>query len=155
MDKQPFQDYWDKNQCWGCGKNEHGLQIKSYWDENESVCIWKPHKHHKAGPAHILNGGIIGTLIDCHSICTAIANEYKLEERELDSKPLIWCVTASLKVDYYLPTPIDEILTIKAKIKEKIGRKTIIECSVFSKGKNTAEGEVLAIRVNPYDWFNA
>ena len=102
MDKQPFQDYWDKNQCWGCGKNEHGLQIKSYWDENESVCIWKPHKHHKAGPSHILNGGIIGTLIDCHSICTAIANEYKLEERELDSKPLIWCVTASLKVDYYL-----------------------------------------------------
>jgi len=153
MNKKVFQDNWDKNQCWGCGNNEHGLQIKSYWEGDESVCIWTPRKHHMAGPSDILNGGIIATLIDCHSVCTAIANEYKTEERELDSQPAIWCVTASLKVDYLHPTPIGETLSLRASVKEKEGRKIIINCSLFSNKVETVKAEVLAVRVNPNNWY--
>ena len=38
--KEAFQDYYhdDYSHCYGCGRlNEHGLQIKSYWDGEESV----------------------------------------------------------------------------------------------------------------------
>lgn len=153
MKKKAFQDHWEKNQCWGCGNNKHGLHIKSYWEGNESVCIWKPHKYHMAGPTHILNGGIIATLIDCHSICTAVANEYKQEKRELNSSPFIWCVTASLKVDYLLPTPIDEPVIVRARVKEKKGRKTIVNCSLFSNKIETVKAEVLSVRVSPNSWY--
>ena len=93
MSEKPFQDYWKHNKCWGCGNNEHGLQIKSYWEGDVSICVWEPHKHHMAGPVDVLNGGIISSVIDCHAVGSAIANEYKIDGRELDSLPLIWCVT--------------------------------------------------------------
>ena len=58
---------------WGCGgKNEHGLCIKSYWDEDETVCTFRPDAHHIAYPGS-LNGGIIATIIDCHCVNTAIS----------------------------------------------------------------------------------
>lgn len=153
MEQQYFQDNWEKNKCFGCGNNTHGLHIKSYWKNDESICIWKPHIHHMAGPSHILNGGIIATIIDCHSICTAIANEYKEEQRALNSSPFIWCVTASLNLDFLAPTPIDKKLKIKAHIRNKEGRKTTIACSIFSDELETVKAELLAIRVNPDNWY--
>ncbi len=106
-----------------------------------------------AGPVGVLNGGVIATLIDCHSVCTAIANEYKGEKRDLDSQPAIWCVTASLKVDYLKPTPIDTALKLRASILKKEGRKIWLCCDVFSNKLKTVKAEVLAVRVNPDDWF--
>jgi hypothetical protein len=60
-DRIAFQDdvYFKGNHCWGCGnENSHGLNIKSYWDGNESVCTWKPEDFHTAGWPHVLYGGI-------------------------------------------------------------------------------------------------
>ena len=40
-----FQDYYPENLavCYGCGRlNEHGYQIKSHWDGDESVCTFLP-----------------------------------------------------------------------------------------------------------------
>ncbi|HLE24452.1 MAG TPA: PaaI family thioesterase [Thermodesulfobacteriota bacterium] len=153
MDQLAFQDHMERNKCWGCGSsNEYGLHIKSYWSGDESVCTWKPHQHHMAGPTHILNGGIIATLIDCHSVCTAIAAAYREEGRELNTEPFIWYVTASLKIDYIRPTPISEPVTLRARVKEMRGRKTIVTCSLLSNGEECARGEVIAIRVSP-DWY--
>jgi len=107
------------NYCWGCGTdNEHGLQLKSYWVGDETVGRWEPKPHHAAGPSRILNGGIIATLIDCHSICTAIAAAYRAEGRALETEPLIWYVTASLQVSYLRPTPIDQPIELRAQLKE-------------------------------------
>jgi acyl-coenzyme A thioesterase PaaI-like protein len=153
MQEKPFQDYWMHNKCWGCGHNEHGLQIKSYWEGDKSVCIWKPGEYHMSGPTDSLNGGIISSVIDCHAVGSAMANEYKIEGRELDSLPLIWCVTASLKVNYIKPTPIDTAIKLEASILKKEGRKIWISCDMFSNKLKTAKAEVLAIRVNPDDWF--
>ena len=74
MDPIPFQNLIHGNHCFGCGpENDLGLRIKSYWDgKNQSICRFIPEKHHCAGPAEYLNGGIISTIIDCHCICTAI-----------------------------------------------------------------------------------
>ncbi len=154
MSELSFQDHWQHNNCWGCGcGNEHGHQIKSFWSGDEAICTWTAEKYHKAGPDNYLNGGVIATIIDCHSICTAIADRYREEDRELDSKPPIWCVTASMKIDYHKPTPIDRQVTLKAKVVKREGKKSLVSCTLYSDDIKCAEAEVLAVRVNPEKWF--
>ncbi|HXG31183.1 MAG TPA: PaaI family thioesterase [Thermodesulfobacteriota bacterium] len=154
MDKPAIQDYMEINGCWGCGSlNEHGLRLKSYLLGDESICTWKPEEYHMAGPKGVLNGGIIATIMDCHSICTAIADAYGREGRELGTEPFIWYVTASLKVDYLLPTPIDRPVTLRARVKEVKERKTVVACSLFSGKSECARAEVLAVRVPVGDWY--
>jgi len=75
MTQKAFQDYYpdDLSHCYGCGRrNEHGLQIKSYWDGEESVCIHQPKSCYMAIPG-MAYGGLIASLIDCHSMGTAAA----------------------------------------------------------------------------------
>jgi acyl-coenzyme A thioesterase PaaI-like protein len=150
-----FQDAFPTNHCWGCGpSNQHGLRIKSYWEGDESVCRFRPSPEHMAGPTHVLNGGIIATVIDCHCVCTAWADVYRSAAREMGSQPVPWCVTGSLKVDYLAPTPIDAVVELRARIRERNGRKRIVECTVFAGGKPCARAEVLAIEVPP-SWLEA
>ncbi|MFQ5693447.1 MAG: PaaI family thioesterase [Nitrospinota bacterium] len=150
MNPRAFQDEFADNHCWGCGgANDHGLRIKSYWSGEESVCTWNPRHYHAAGPPNVLNGGIIATLIDCHCICTAVAAAYRAEGRGIDSEPLIWYVTASLRVSYLRPTPIDRPVTLRARILEAVPRKTVLSCSLSAQGEERALGEVVAVRVPP------
>jgi hypothetical protein len=61
-----FQDQIPANFCYGCGPgNPVGLHIRSIWAGDEALCVFQPAPYHAAGPRHILNGGIIATLIDC------------------------------------------------------------------------------------------
>ena len=118
-----IQDQIPHNHCWGCGTlNPCGLQIKSYPDGDGTVCRFQPSPEHMAGPTHVVNGGIIAAVVDCHTICTAIADAYRVAGRALGSEPLLWCVTASLKVDYLAPTPIDAPMELRARIREVKGR---------------------------------
>ena len=136
------------NYCYGCGAaNPHGLRIKSYWDGDESVCTFMPSPHHSAGPKQSLNGGVIATLIDCHCICTAVANAYRREGREDGGPPEIWYVTGALNVRYVNPTPIDRPVSLRARIVEEKTKKTIVQCLLLSEGIDCARGEVVAVRV--------
>ncbi len=147
-----IQDSIPHNRCWGCGTlNPQGLRIKSYPEGEETVCRFRPSPEHMAGPTHVLNGGIIAAVIDCHSVCTAIAAAYRAEGRELGSDPLLWAVTASLKVDYLAPTPIAEVAELRARVVESKGRKHRVECTLRSGGKECARAEVLAVLV-PATW---
>ncbi|HEX9830513.1 MAG TPA: hotdog domain-containing protein, partial [Thermodesulfobacteriota bacterium] len=92
-------------------------------------------------------------IIDCHSICTAIADAYRREGRELSTEPLIWYVTASLKVDYLRPTPIGESVTLRASVKEIKGKKSIVECALFAENLERVRAEVIAVRVPTADWY--
>ncbi len=59
--------YAPKGICFGCGcKNKEGLQIKSYVKHDLIISSWLPKQHHEAFPG-VLNGGIIGSILDCHS----------------------------------------------------------------------------------------
>jgi len=154
MEQPAFQDAMGGNHCWGCGKdNPKGLQIKSYWDGEETICTFPPRPEHMAGPTHILNGGIIATAIDCHAVCSAIASLYRLEEREIGSGEVIWCATANLDVTYLRPTPIDRPLLLRARIKEvsPSRRKVQVECSLHSGRAECVKAQVLAVRV-PEEW---
>lgn len=152
MTDSAFQNLIPHNHCWGCGAlNEDGLQLKSHWEGDEAVATWQSRPPFFAGPTHVLNGGIIGTLIDCHSICTAIADIYRREGREIGSPPDIWCATAELDVTYLRPTPIDARVTLRATVKECSGRRTTVACSLSANGRECARAEVVAVRV-PESW---
>lgn len=149
-----FQDYYHEkwSVCYGCGRlNEHGLQIKSYWSENgeETIAHFKPKPYHTAVPGYVY-GGLIASLIDCHATGTAAAAAYKAENRPMDSDPPLRYLTASLKVDYLKPTPIDTTLELRGKIKEIKGRKVIVEVELRAKGEVCAKGEVITVQVPPW-----
>ncbi|HEM61758.1 MAG TPA: PaaI family thioesterase, partial [Chloroflexi bacterium] len=79
MNQKAFQDYYpdDLSHCYGCGRlNEYGHQIKSYWDGEETVCTFLPEPYHTAIPGFVY-GGLIASLIDCHSTATAAAAKYR------------------------------------------------------------------------------
>ncbi len=149
MEKKAIQDRWYElgSYCWGCGRsNEHGLRLKSYWEGDEVVATFTPEEYHMAFPG-ILNGGIIATIIDCHSLNTANAAACEKEGREYDADPLSGYVTGSLSVKYLKPTPIDEPVTLRARVKEFQERKIIVTCSLYSGETECAIGEVVAVRV--------
>ncbi len=149
MTQKAFQDYYPDpwSYCYGCGRlNEQGLQIKSYWDGDESVCTFQPRPYHIAIPGYVY-GGLIASLIDCHGTGTASASIYRSEERPMESEPAVRFVTASLHVDYLKPTPLGEALELRGTVSEIKGRKVIVDISLSAKGEITARGQIVAVRV--------
>jgi len=147
MMKKAFQDYYpdDHSHCYGCGRlNEHGLQIKSYWDGQDSVADFTPAPYHTAMPGFVY-GGLIASLIDCHSTGIASAAAYRAENRGMDTDPPLRFVTASLQVDYLRPTPIGVPLEVRGSAKEIKGRKVVVSTTVSADKKVCARGEVVAV----------
>ena len=150
-----IQDHLRGNHCYGCGtENELGLQIKSYWQDDTCICRYTPRPEQCAGPTQYVYGGTIASLIDCHSMGTAMSNYYRLEGRDVGEAPEIWCVTGRLEVNYRAPTPIDTEIELRSTIEECGEKKTRVRTLVYSNGTLTAEGDVIAIRV-PDSWKNA
>jgi acyl-coenzyme A thioesterase PaaI-like protein len=144
-----FQDTYPENvaHCYGCGRlNEHGHQIKTYWDGDETVTRFQPHPEHTAIPGFVY-GGLIASLIDCHSTGTAAAAAYRAEQREMDSEPPLRFVTGSLHVDFLKPTPLGPVLELRGRVKELKGRKVVVESEVWVDGAMTARGEVVAVQM--------
>jgi acyl-coenzyme A thioesterase PaaI-like protein len=148
-----FQDAIPDNHCWGCGTlNAKGLHLKSAWEGDESVCRLTPRPEFMAGPTDVLYGGFLAAIVDCHCICTAIADAYRAAGREIGTEPLLWCVTAALKLDYLAPTPIAKPLELRARVREAKGRKRILDCVVRSDGRDRVRAEVVAVEVPPGAW---
>lgn len=146
---KPIQDYYNPETaiCYGCGPNNpKGLHIKTHWDGEEGVCRFTPWPEHTAFP-EVVYGGLIASLIDCHSIGTAISAFYAAESRLPDTKPEITCVTGRLDVSYLKPTPTETELVLRARVAEINERKAIIHCSLYAGEVETARGELVAVRV--------
>lgn len=149
MDQQAFQDLYpdELSYCYGCGRlNEHGLQIKSYWDGDETVAIFLPRPYHIAIPGYVY-GGLIASLMDCHATGTAAAAAYRAAGRELGSEPALRFVTASLRVDYVRPTPLGVPLEIRGRATEIKGRKVVVSATVSANGQVCAKGEIVAVQM--------
>jgi acyl-coenzyme A thioesterase PaaI-like protein len=144
-----FQDYYPENvaHCYGCGSlNQHGHQIKTYWDGDETVTHFTPQPYHTAVPGYVY-GGLLASLIDCHCTGSAAAAMYRAAGREMDSQPAFRFVTGSLQVSYLKPTPLGGPLEIRGRIKEIKGRKVVVEATVFAAGVATVKGEVVALQM--------
>lgn len=144
-----FQDHYPENvsHCYGCGShNAHGHRIKTVWDGEETVTRFRPEPFHTSVPGFAY-GGLIASLIDCHSTGTAAAAMYRQAGRDMDSLPPFRFVTGSLHVDFLKLTPIDGELVIRGRIKEIKGRKVVVESTVQAGEVITARGEVVAIQM--------
>ena len=123
------------------------LQLRAEWDGNAGRAYFKTQSHHSGGAKGWVYGGLIATMIDCHSIATAIAFTCQSEERERATQPEIQFVTRSLDINYRSPTPVETELFLCAEIKEIKGKKIVITCSLFVNDKESVQAEVIAERI--------
>jgi acyl-coenzyme A thioesterase PaaI-like protein len=141
------QRFSPESSCYGCGPaNERGLRIESFMGSvaAELVADWTPEPHHAAFGA-VLNGGIIGTLLDCHMNWTAAM--HLMRERGLAGPP--GCVTAEYTVRLRRPTPTDRPVHLRAWVAEATGDRVTVEAEVSSEGTVTATGRGSFVAVGP------
>ncbi len=148
METEYFQDFMPSEACFGCGtKNQNGLHIRSYWEDDIATCVWQPQKHHE-GWLGLTCGGIIASIIDCHCIATAMATAVKNEDRSLASEPHYLFVTGSMNIRYLQPSPVDSVIRLEAKVTRiKNAKKYSLECAAYVAGEKTAKAEMMALLV--------
>lgn len=138
--------YAPHNACFGCGPaNPKGLRIKSRVEEGtgEVVCDWTPEPHHEAFPG-MLNGGIIGALLDCHS--NWAATHHLMQAQGLASPPCT--VTADYAIKLRRPTPSAQPVRLRAKVVESSGDRAVVEATLESAGQvcATCRGTFVAVK---------
>jgi acyl-coenzyme A thioesterase PaaI-like protein len=132
--------------CFGCGpKNPRGLRIRSFESGDGTVVAeWQPRSEHEAF-AGFVNGGIIGTLVDCHSNWTAIAA--MLAARPGAVAPST--VTAELSIRFRRPTRSDWPIRLVGRARDVDGDRVTVETTVESDGVVTAIGRATFVAVGP------
>ena len=145
MDGPSLQErYAPDNACFGCGPaNPQGLHVRSFVDGDECVAEWTPQPHHEAFPG-VLNGGIIGALLDCHSNWAAAW--HLMQKAGAKTPPC--CVTADYSVKLVRPTPTDAPVTLRARVVESSGDRAVVEATLESRGKvcDTCRGTFVAVK---------
>ena len=150
MPGKAFQDCYpdDFAHCYGCGRNNaHGHHLKSHWDGDTTVARFTPRPYHTGGVPGNVYGGLIASLLDCHGAASAAAAACRAEGREMGSAPHMRFVTASLKVDYLRPTPMDADLEVRGEIVEVKPRKVTVRLSLSANGEVCARGQMIAVQL--------
>ena len=135
--------------CFGCGpRNEKGLKIRSFPVLREDgVAVvraqWQPELHHEAFPG-VLNGGIIGALLDCHSNWTAAW--HLMKEAGLSQAPCT--VTADYAIQLKRPTPTQGWIQLEAWVVSSAPDRATIEATLTAGGKvcATCRGTFVAVK---------
>jgi acyl-coenzyme A thioesterase PaaI-like protein len=144
-DERSLQELYAPNMaCFGCGPaNERGLRIRSLPRGEEVVCEWQPETMHEAYPG-MLNGGIIGTLLDCHSNWAAAF--HLMNRAGADTPPCT--VTADYSIKLLRPTPTDAPVMLSARVVESTDKRAIVEATLTAHGKVTAtcRGTFVAVK---------
>lgn len=120
--------YAPKNRCFGCGPaNDEGLGLRSFASEDGELLVatFEPKPHHAAFGS-VLNGGIIGALLDCHSNWAAAHR--LMRERGLAMPPCT--VTADFHVTLRRPTPLEGPLHLTARVLEVAGSRVLVEATL-------------------------
>jgi acyl-coenzyme A thioesterase PaaI-like protein len=146
MTSKGLQDqYAPQSICFGCGPaNPKGLRIQSRVQGDRVVADWTPEPHHEAFPG-VLNGGIIGALLDCHSNWTAA---WHLMNKTGASQPPC-TVTADYSIQLKRPTPTNGPVHLEAWVIESPSDdRAVIEATLTAGGKvcATCRGTFVAVK---------
>jgi acyl-coenzyme A thioesterase PaaI-like protein len=150
MEQSLQEKYAPKNSCWGCGPaNSEGLRIRSFPKNGEVVAEWKPQPKYEAFPG-VLNGGIIGTLLDCH--CNWTAAYHLMKSAAADRPPCT--VTAEYSIKLLRPTPTNGPISLSAHVVDdsvspaRTGDRATIEGTLSAGGKicATCRGVFVAVK---------
>jgi acyl-coenzyme A thioesterase PaaI-like protein len=137
--------YAPHNACFGCGPaNAQGLRIRTFARGDSYVATWTPQPHHEAFPG-VLNGGIIGALLDCHmNWATA---HHLMVRAGAESPPCT--VTAEFSVRLLRPTPTDGPVELVARIVESSDNRAVVESTLAAGGAVGATGRGTFVAVKP------
>jgi acyl-coenzyme A thioesterase PaaI-like protein len=144
-DEQSLQQrYSPDGICFGCGPaNEKGLHVNSYVEGEEVIAEWHAESHHQAFPG-VLNGGIIGALLDCHSNWAAAY--HLMKQAGTETAPCT--VTADFHVKLLRPTPVDGPIKLRARVVESGEDRATVEAELIAGGKvcDTCRGTFVAVK---------
>jgi len=144
-EKSLQETYAPNNACFGCGPaNERGLQIRSFPQGDEVVAEFNPEQWQEAFTG-MLNGGIIGTLLDCHLNWTAA---HALMKRDGTDHPPC-TVTADYAIKLLRPTPTDGPLQLRARVVDMDGSRVVVEGELLAHDKVTATCRGTFVAVKP------
>jgi acyl-coenzyme A thioesterase PaaI-like protein len=132
------------NACFGCGPaNPTGLHVRSFVLGDEVVAEWQPEQQYEAFPG-VLNGGIIGSLLDCH--CNWAATWHLMEKSGADKPPCT--VTADYSIKLLRPTPTDQKIRLVARVIESTDDRAIVEGELIAHDKicATCRGTFVAVK---------
>ena len=132
------------NRCFGCGpSNDKGLRIRSFEEGEELVCTWTPEPHHEAFE-NVLNGGICGALLDCHS--NWAATMHLMHKAASPTPPCT--VTSDFHVVLKRPTPMNTPLHLRAHVVESSDDRAVVEATLEANGKVTCtcRGTFVAVK---------
>ena len=136
--------------CFGCGPaNADGLHIRSfpgddYATSGEVIAEWTPGPQHQAFPG-VLNGGIIGALLDCHCNWTAAYHLMKAAGAEQPD----CTVTADYAIKLRRPTPAGSPVFLAAKVVESSADRATVEGTLTDPQGNlcaTCRGTFVAVK---------
>jgi acyl-coenzyme A thioesterase PaaI-like protein len=143
--EQALQDrYAPQGICFGCGPaNQKGLRIKSYAEGDEVVATFQAEKHHEAFEG-IISGGIIGTLLDCHSNWTA--THHMMVHGDHETPPCT--VTADMSLEFRRPAPSADPVVLRARTVSAEGDRAVVESTLEAGGKvcATFRGTFVAVK---------
>jgi len=144
MSKKSVQDAYAPNSiCFGCGpSNKEGLQIKSYRTEEGLEMEFECEEKHQAFPG-VINGGLIGSLIDCHGNWTAAIAI--MDKNGLDAPQCT--VTAQYEVKLKRPTPFGSRLMLKSRVLALQTDRAEVIIELKAEGKTCATGRGLFVAV--------
>lgn len=134
--------WWPENTCFGCGPaNEEGLQLRSFPTADGVVATWQPKRHHSAHPG-VLCGGVIGTLLDCHTgaaLSLALAQRVGNAAAPLAALPNPFAespwATAEYTIQLLRPVSVEDTVTLMARVVALAEDQASIEAALEARGK--------------------
>ncbi len=137
--------YFAQGTCFGCGPlNAKGLRIRSTpVSDDETTAEWTAEAHHEAFPG-MLNGGIIGVLLDCHSNWAAAW--HLMRKAGVERPPCT--VTADYAIRLKRPTPMGGLIRLDARVVESKEDRAVVEATLKSGDQvcATCRGTFVAVK---------
>ena len=138
--------------CFGCGPgNAKGLRLQSYPLGDAAgdpvTATFLPWPEHDNGLGY-LNGGIIGTVLDCHSAAAVMLEADLRGWSPLPGADLSY-VTAGLDVRYLRPAPLHEAVELHAAVTEADEAQMTVAVELRFDGKVRAQATAVWKRWRP------
>ena len=128
-----------QNRCFGCGRaNPIGLHLDFYVAEDQSVVCMAAVPAAYEGPAGLLHGGIIATLLD-----EAMSKAVRVHG--------VTAMTRQMEVEYLRPVPSATEIRVEGNLVRSEGRKHWTEAKILdrkSKLLATANGLFIEVRAS-------
>jgi acyl-coenzyme A thioesterase PaaI-like protein len=134
--------------CFGCGHaNPDGFHLRSYREGERTVATFTPRPEHDNGFG-FLNGGIIATVLDCH---TAAVTLWEANERgwSADDGAPVPFITSGFDVRFLRPTPLGPAVTLSAEPVEVAEQAIVVAAELVVDDKVRATMRATWLRFHP------